>query len=136
MRRICGRPTLYPRSSLATVVRSIDRTPGTELRIRIASTAHRGRSHTGSARRTRADERRGFVVLTGRCYQQYRSTPFWPFLEVFQRAESVASPTGVSIDSSWPDLRIILSQTRPGAAPGEAVDGRRLQVAVAAAGLL
>jgi tetratricopeptide (TPR) repeat protein/transcriptional regulator with XRE-family HTH domain len=37
-------------------------------------------------------EGRGFLVLTGRCYEQYASLPFFPFVEALTTAMAAASP--------------------------------------------
>lgn len=49
--------------------------------------------------------RRGFLVVTGRCYESERSAPFSPFLEALAMAERGAPPSlRATTPRRWPDL--------------------------------
>ena len=61
---------------------------------------------------------RGFVVATGRCYEPYRSVPYYPFLEALSLLYGAApGPARAQISTRWPHVMRLLpdqpSETPP-----------------------
>jgi class 3 adenylate cyclase/tetratricopeptide (TPR) repeat protein len=62
-----------------------------------------------------AARERGFLVATGRCYEQYATAPYYPFLEALTRAYA-AAPDAVraELPRRWPDVARLLPDQHVG----------------------
>ena len=63
---------------------------------------------------------RGFVVATGRCYEPYRSVPYYPFFEALSSLhEAAPDPVRAQIPARWPQVaRLLPDQAGPPPATG------------------
>ncbi|MFI5429365.1 AAA family ATPase [Aeromicrobium sp. UC242_57] len=63
-------------------------------------------------------EDRGFLIASGRCYEQQRDTPFGPLLEAFGALHE-AAPASVrgSLVERWPSLVTLLPDQFPSTEP-------------------
>lgn len=77
---------------------------------------------------------RGFMVVTGTCYEPEQGTPFYPFLEAISHAYDAAPPSiHTAVRRQWPSLGKLLpaqSIPRPEEAAGSQEEQQRLFWAV------
>ncbi|HET6319896.1 MAG TPA: AAA family ATPase, partial [Chloroflexota bacterium] len=123
-------PLIGRERALARVLRAIeDASAGRGRLILLTGEPGIGKTRLAQEAVLEAD-RRGFLILIGRCHEQHQWAPLEPFVDVFARAGDVASePLSACIATHWPTLQRWLAEGTLRDDPrGESADQRvRLQ---------